>query len=301
MPAVKNSLGKMRDENQKKKPTLGSLFAGIGGADLGFERAGWETAWQVEWNDIKRACLAHRFPAADRRGDIREAGAHNLSKVDCIFAGFPCKDISQGGASSRFGRPGLKGARSGLFWEALRVIEELWPTWVVLENVEALLFVNGGKDFETIIRELAHRGYVGCWRVLDAAGFGVPSRRRRLFPLAGHHRTPPFELLSDASPVEGLPSAFASLESARQAHSFAGYTLLAQNTRSRITLGGQLLITHQDRWSAMDERERMSRSAGVPLGLDDANHIEAHAAGDAVVPQVAEWIGRKLYEQMIRS
>jgi len=284
--------------DEKTKPTLGSLFAGIGGADLGFERAGWETSWQVEWNDIKRACLAHRFPHAQRHGDIRGAGAHNLSQVDAIFAGFPCKDISQAGASSRHGRRGLKGERSGLFWEALRIIEELWPTWIVLENVEALLFDRHSKDFETIIRELANRGYVGCWRVLDAAGFGVPARRRRIFLVAGHHRPPPFELLSDASPVEGLPSSFAPLEVARSAGSFAGYTLLADNSRSRITLGGQLLIAHEDGWHQMDERERMSRSSGIPLGLDDANLIEAHAAGDAVVPQVAEWIARKLRAAM---
>jgi DNA (cytosine-5)-methyltransferase 1 len=288
----------MRNETKITQPTLGSLFAGIGGADLGFERAGWKTSWQVEWNNIKRACLAHRFPAAQRRGDIRECGAHNLSKVDCIFAGFPCKDISNAGNSSGYGRPGIKGARSGLFWEALRVIEELRPRWVVLENVEALLFVNDSKDLETIIRELAHRHYVGLGRVLDAAGFGVPARRRRLFLVAGDREPPPFELLSDACPVEGLPSSLLPFELARGQASYIGHTLLATNTRSRISLGNELFVAEQNGWHQMVERDRVSGSGGLPKGLDDANLIEAHAAGDAVVPQVAEWIARKLRAAM---
>ncbi|WP_009960342.1 DNA cytosine methyltransferase [Verrucomicrobium spinosum] len=287
-----------KDAGHKTKPTHGSLFAGIGGFELGFERAGFQCSWSVEINPINRAVLADRFPHSRQFEDVRECGAHNLSPVDVLTAGFPCQDISAAGTSSKQGRPGLKGERSGLYREALRIIDAIRPRWVVLENVEALLWVNDHADLATIIQDLAHRGYLGCFRVLDAAGFGVPQRRRRLFMVGGLGQPPPAELLFDASPVEGIPSAFAAGEVARAAHSAPGYTLLAANTACRITLGGQLLVAEQDGWNKMVERARESERCGIPLGLDDTDFASAHAAGNAVVPQVAEWIGRKLIQRM---
>ena len=154
------------------QPTIGSLFAGIGGFDVGFENAGYRTAWQVELNPINRAVLADRFPHARQFEDVRECGAHNLSAVDVITAGFPCQDISIAGSHAP---RGLQGERSGLFWEVIRILKETQPRWVVLENVVNLLAVNDSRDFETVIRALADCGYVGFWRVLNAQYFGVPS------------------------------------------------------------------------------------------------------------------------------
>ena len=275
-------------------PTIGGLFSGVGGFELGFERAGFRVAWSVEWNELKRACLADRFPLAAHHGDVCGVGAHCLPTVDVLTAGFPCKDISVMGNSSKEGPQGLAGARSGLFWEALRVIREIRPRWVVIENVPQLLACNGSRDFEAVIRGLADCGYLGCFRVLDAAGFGVPARRERLYLVGRLGCQPPLSLLDDAGPVEGLSSAIGEIEIARHAHASPGYCLLAANARSRVSLGGQLLIAHENRWSAMDDRERMSASSGLPRGLDDPSLIEAHAAGDSVVPQVAEWIARKI-------
>ena len=100
--------------------TVGSLFAGIGGFDLGFERNGFEVRWQAEQDTKAQAVLSARFPKARLYGDVRTVGAANLEPVDVICGGFPCQDVSVAGK-----RKGLGGERTGLFWEAVRIIDEL--------------------------------------------------------------------------------------------------------------------------------------------------------------------------------
>ena len=161
---------------------VGSLFAGIGGFDLGFQRAGFETAWMVEKDSMCQRTLRKRFPGVAVHGDVADVGAHNLDPVDVICAGFPCQDLSKAGK-----REGLDGSRSKLFYEAIRVVRAIMPRVVVFENVEGLLTSNRGLDFAAVLREMAE-GWpceeVG-WRVLDSQCFGVPQRRRRVFIVAG--------------------------------------------------------------------------------------------------------------------
>lgn len=279
--------------DKKKKPTLGSLFAGIGGFDLGFERAGFRTAWQVEIDGLKRAVLAERFPAAKRYGDIRECGEKNLAPVDCITAGFPCQDISTSG-SSNGKRPGLRGARSGLFYEVVRIVREIRPQWLVLENVPALLHSNDCADIETVIRSLADSGYMGCFRVLDAQYFGVPQKRRRIFLVARAGQVPPLEFLADAGQLESLSCSGGAIAESRKADTWACHTLLAQKSPGQFCLGSQLFIAHEDAWHQMRERARGNRDHGIPKGLDDENFAQSHCAGNAVVPQITEWIALKI-------
>nr|WP_101121213.1 DNA (cytosine-5-)-methyltransferase [Neisseria meningitidis] len=162
-----------------KKPTVGSLFAGIGGFDLGFEQAGFQTAWQVEIDEINRAVLSDRFPHAQQFADVRTA-LPDLWPVDVIVGGFPCQDVSIAGK-----RKGLAGERTGLFYDAMHIVDTLKPRWLVLENVTGLLNSNDGEDFQEVVKSLAQCGYVGFWRVLNAAYFGVPTARRRVFLVAG--------------------------------------------------------------------------------------------------------------------
>lgn len=271
-------------------PTIGSLFAGIGGFDVGFENAGYRSAWQVELNPINRAVLADRFPHAQQFEDVRYCGAHNLSLVDVITGGFPCQDISLAGS-----RPiGLRGERSGLFWEVIRILKETQPRWVVLENVVNLLAINDSQDFETVVRALADCGYVGFWRVLNAQYFGVPQQRRRIFLVAGYRQMPPMELLADAAPVDAIPPASGAIQWPRPADAWAANTLLANNSGSQIAMGCTTLVAHPYGWHQMVERQRASENDGLCLGLDAANLAEAFGAGNAVVPQIAEWIARRL-------
>jgi DNA (cytosine-5)-methyltransferase 1 len=277
------------------QPTIGSLFAGIGGFDVGFENAGYRTAWQVELNPINRAVLADRFPHTTQFTDVRHCGAHNLPPVDVITAGFPCQDISIAGArESNRDRRGLRDERSGLFWEAIRILKETQPRWVMLENVVNLLAVNDSQDLETVIRALADCGYVGFWRVLNAQYFGVPQQRRRVFLVAGYRRMPPIELLADAAPVDAIPPVPSKIQWPRPADAWAANTLLASKADSQIAMGCTTFVAQPNGLHQMAERQRASEDDGVCLGLDASNLAEAFATGNAVVTQIAQRIAQRL-------
>lgn len=118
--------------------TIGSLFAGIGGLELGLERAGLgPVVWQVEIDPYCRSVLARHWPNAVRYPDVQRVGSANLSPVDIICGGFPCQDVSGAGKGA-----GLAvGTRSGLWYEYRRIVAELAPRVVVAENVAS------GKGF----------------------------------------------------------------------------------------------------------------------------------------------------------
>ena len=156
---------------------IGSLFSGIGGLELGLERAilGAHTVWQVEQDEYARAVLAKHWPNAKRYQDVKEAGAHNLEPVDVICGGFPCQDISVAGKGA-----GLDGARSGLWTEYARIVCELRPGYIVVENVPALLSRGLGR----VLADLAACGYDALWDCIPAAAVGAHHRRDRLFLVA---------------------------------------------------------------------------------------------------------------------
>ena len=154
--------------------TFGSLFAGIGGFDLGFERAGMVCKWQVEIDDYATRVLEKHWPGVHRERDIRSCGKHNLERVDIICGGFPCQDISYAGLGA-----GLDGERSGLFYEAIRVVRELQPKVVVLENVAALLT----RGLDRVLWTLASIGFDAEWHCIPAAYVGAPHIRDRIFIL----------------------------------------------------------------------------------------------------------------------
>lgn len=156
-----------------------SLFTGIGGFDLGFERAGMQCVAQVEFDKRAREVLRKHWPDVALHEDVRNVGKHNLPTVDLVCGGFPCQDLSVAGK-----RKGLDGERSGLWFEFHRIIGELKPRWVVIENVPGLLTSNRGRDFAVILDGLVKCGYRVAWRVLDAQYFGLAQRRKRVFIVA---------------------------------------------------------------------------------------------------------------------
>lgn len=174
---------------------VGSTFTGIGGLDLGLERAGMRVAWQCEADPYRRGVLARWWPDVPCYEDIRIVGSGmverrqqgdddcseglaGLDNIDLLCGGFPCQDVSVAGR-----RAGLVGERSGLFFEFARVAESVRPRWLLVENVPGLLSSNGGRDFGCVLGTLADIGYGLAWRVLDSRFFGVPQRRRRVFIL----------------------------------------------------------------------------------------------------------------------
>lgn len=145
------------------------------GFDLGLERAGLTTAWQVEVDPFCNQLLRSKWPDVERHEDVREFSPDGRA-IDVISGGFPCQDVSIAGR-----REGLAGERSGLWFEFHRVLELARPRWAIIENVPGLLSSNGGRDFAVILRGLADLGYCVAYRILDAQFFGVPQRRRRVF------------------------------------------------------------------------------------------------------------------------
>lgn len=171
-----------------------SLFAGVGGFDLGLERAGHECIAQVEIDKHCRTVLDKHWPDVPKHDDVRTAIEFAdtiglVGRTDLVCGGFPCQDVSKAGK-----RAGLAGERSGLFWDALAFATHVQASWILLENVPGLLTSNQGRDFGTIAVALGDAGYVHLeWRVLDSQFFGVPQRRRRVFVVASTtvpHRRP---------------------------------------------------------------------------------------------------------------
>lgn len=154
---------------------FGSLFTGVGGFDLGLERSGMECVWQVEIDAACNRVLDRHWPQVERHTDVREFG-RDVVRPDLICGGFPCQDLSVAGR-----RAGLAGDRSGLWFEFARIVGNLSPRWVLIENVPGLLSSGGGEDMRTIVKALADLGYGVGWRVLDAQWFQLAQRRRRVF------------------------------------------------------------------------------------------------------------------------
>lgn len=155
---------------------LGSLFSGIGGLELGLEQAGLgHTVWQVEQDAYCRSVLAQHWPNAERFTDVRTVGAANLAPVDVICGGFPCQDVSSAGK-----RAGLAGARSGLWYEFARIVGELRPSIVIVENVAS----GASKWVDAVRGDLEQLGYESLPVPLSAADVGAPHERSRIFIVA---------------------------------------------------------------------------------------------------------------------
>jgi site-specific DNA-cytosine methylase len=156
-----------------------SFFSGVGGLDLGFERAGIKTVSVCEIEPYASAVLAERFPGAPNLGNITEVNADAIPEAEVWSGGFPCQDLSAAGK-----RAGFAGNRSSLAFTYLDLVEQRKPRWLVLENVPGLFTSNQGRDFGRLIYEMEGLGYGVAWRVLDARFFGVAQRRRRVFIVA---------------------------------------------------------------------------------------------------------------------
>jgi len=186
--------------------TAVSLFAGVGGFDLAMQRNGIDVVATVEIDKNARGVLQHQFPKATHFEDVMKVSGSDLRTAGfvpdrgIITGGFPCQDLSVAGK-----RAGLAGQRSGLFWEIVRLVDELSPKYLVLENVPGLLSSNGGRDMGTVVGALSELGYGISWRVLDAQYFGVPQRRRRVFIVgcAGDRGDTSAEILAISEGLQG--------------------------------------------------------------------------------------------------
>jgi len=204
--------------------TLGSLFNGISGWILAGQKYGVETLWESEIEAFPEAVTKHHFPNVVQLGDITKLDGAKLWPVDIICAGSPCQDLSVAGKQE-----GLKGERSGLFRDAIRLVRDMRrasggqaPRFFVWENVPGAFSSNKGLDFRAVLEEIteaeipmpennkwADAGMVEwdggslAWRVLDAQYWGVPQRRRRIFLVADFGGRSAGEILFERESVRG--------------------------------------------------------------------------------------------------
>lgn len=161
-----------------------SLFSGIGAFECALKRCGipFEIAAFCECDKYasKAYSLIHDEPAVKNLGDIRSAACSRFFGVDCVCYGFPCQDISVAGRQRGFSHNGAR-TRSGLFFEAARIIRECMPKIAIAENVKALTSKKFKAEFDIVLGELSAAGYVNYWAVLNARDFGLPQNRERVF------------------------------------------------------------------------------------------------------------------------
>jgi DNA (cytosine-5)-methyltransferase 1 len=233
--------------------TFGSLFSGFGGMDLGLERAGLKCWWQVEINKYAQGVLKKHWPKVTQWSDVRVAGFNTLEPVDLICGGFPCQGISNAGE-----REGLADERSGLWKEFIRIVRELRPHYVLVENVGALTV----RGLQRVLGDLCESGFDAEWATLSAASFGAVHRRERLFIVA----------YTTGNRLEG------------------------RITTARAGEESVATLDNLHDWPALSEPFGIRSTNGVPCFVERITGL-----GNAVVPQVAEWIGRRILEAEERN
>ncbi|MGV9012008.1 MAG: DNA (cytosine-5-)-methyltransferase [Flavobacteriales bacterium] len=191
----------------KKAVRVVELFAGVGGFRIGLERASpmYRTVWSNQWEPATKrqqasAIYTARFgPEGHVNADISAIVASEVPDHDLLVGGFPCQDYSVARTLNSAG--GLQGKKGVLWWEIHRLLKEKRPRHLLLENVDRLLkspAKQRGRDFAVMLASLADLGYVVEWRVVNAAEYGMPQRRKRIFFIGHLAKTVGAESLSAA-------------------------------------------------------------------------------------------------------
>ena len=264
--------------------TVGSLFSGIGGLELGLERAGMEVKWQVEIDGFCNKVLEKHWPNVTRYQDVREVGRHNLEPVDLICGGFPCQPHSLAGK-----RKGKEDERN-LWPEYLRIVDELRPTWVLGENVPGIRTT----ILDDILDDLEALDYATRTFDIPACAVGAPHLRHRFFIVAYCNSRDAPECggaeMADAESKYGewpkpggdrrwQPEGAAGNGGCDKRNAAdADCEPLGRPTEPRRECG---------QWGVEPNVGRVAN--GVPSGVD-----RLRCLGNAVVPQVAEYIGRMI-------
>lgn len=249
--------------NKAEQLTVGSLFSGIGGIDLGLERAGMKVLWQVENNPWCRKILTKHWPEVPKYEDVQTLDPTTVEPVDCLAGGFPCQDVSAAGTRSGLQR----GNRSGLWFEFVRLIHALRPQYVFVENVPGLLVQPG---LGLVLGELADCGYDAEWQVLSARAFGAPHLRKRVWIIAYPKK-----------PNGQAPKLARTLEESNGVASWNGPPRNCFVFNREMPTGS---------WKEC-QPQLCGIHDGVPQDVDRLRGL-----GNAVVPQVVEWIGRQIIQ-----
>ena len=270
--------------------TVGSLFAGIGGFDLGFERAGFEIKWQVEIDEYCQRVLAKHWPHVRRYGDIRAIDWSRVEPVDVVCGGFPCQPHSLAGK-----RAGASDERD-LWPEFRRCIRGVKPGWIVAENVSGLLSNDAGRFFGGVLRDLAEGGRSVEWDCIPASAVGTDHIRDRVWILAHAGRERSSERMHEAV-IGGISTEDTQARrSPDGVHASTDATYSERGERSlgrpagRVRRFGQSFPRH-GRWEITSEPVLGRGEDGIPNRLDRLRGL-----GNAVMPQIPEWIAHRIKE-----
>ena len=296
--------------------THASFFSGIGGFDLGFDRAGIRTAYLCEKSAFCRTILARHWAGVPCDEDINDVEPDRIPRSRVWTAGFPCQDLSL----ARMGaRSGLRGAKSGLFFRFAEVLGERLPEVVILENVHGLLTSHRGRDFAIVLKALDELGYGVAWRVLNSKDFGVPQSRRRVF-VVGVHRDPARAAEILFEPERGEGDLAASGRSRKKSSSLfqkilgdprrgpltkaLAHCIYAESARHTGTDWSRNYVWYPNGRVRRLTAKEVERVQGFPDGwtlpsdsaVDDPKleSLRYHAVGNSVTPAVAEWLGRRI-------
>lgn len=267
---------------------MGSLFSGAGLCDLGLQWAGFRHQWFCEIDPFCRAVLARHWSGIPIYEDVKKLKGHELPSVDVLCGGFPCQDVSSGGL-----RAGIReGTRSGLWREYARLIGEIHPKYVIIENVRGLLSLG----IDLVLNDLAAIGYDAEWEILPAAALGAPHHRERVFIVAYPHG---HDIHGERllSPLQRIVGEF------HQSHDVSDWLgIRFERTRKNAAIqayGKPVLYRVDD---------------GSARGVDNAGHIFPHfvtsvtpeivkvwhprlkALGNAITPQQAYAVGTCIME-----
>ncbi len=283
-----------------------SFFAGIGGFDLGFERAGLTPVFHCEIDPHCQKVLRRHWPKVKLHDDIETLESKAVPQASLWAAGWPCQDLSHANTD----RTGLKGGRSSLFYRFTALASEVRPKWIVMENVVGLLSAEDGEALEAVTNELEEIGYLGGWLTCNTLDAGLPQNRERVFVVASYRSEAAYQFFSNCRELYGDTSArraSGANTGPRFSEEFIGDTPLLVQRRGgfgytkaksisptiRAQTGGHQ-GGHSDRPILCGQKlnvGRMRTTDGLPKKLDGRR---GRLIGNAVAPPIAEWIGRQI-------
>jgi len=286
-----------------------SFFSGIGGFDLGLEKAGFGPMFHCELDQFCKDVLRTHWPDIHLHSDIRTLQADAIPDAEVWSGGFPCQDVSVARASLQ--RDGLRGANSGLFFPFVDLLASRFPPVVLIENVTGLLNSHDGLDFEIVLQRLTDLGYGVAWRVVNSRYYGVPQSRPRVFLCAWYKRpdlachalyepdTPPRPLHDRSSFLKADHCERTGAVVPRTA-----YCLAATSGRHTGTDWSRSYVSFRDAARRLTPSE-CERLQGFPEGwtlpqdrkYEDTERLDSlryKALGNAVSVPVVTWIGHRI-------
>lgn len=287
---------------------VSSFFAGIGGFDLGFERAGMNVVFQCEIDPFCQQILKRHWPQIPLHDDITTLIPSIIPTSELWCAGWPCQDLS----TANTDRKGLAGKRSGLFLRFMDLVKEIQPAWLVMENVPGLLCAEEGTALEAVINTLEENGYLGGWVSCNAFHAGLPHNRDRVFFVASFRSERAYHFFTDSSELSGDTSSRKSSKTkvrssfrqipigdnplVVQRRGGFGYTMAKSICPTLRAQAGGHQGGHSDRPILCGQKldvDRVGEAYGVSSRMDGRR---GRLLGNAVIPTISEWIGKRILE-----